>query len=127
MWRVLDLKRGGRSEAVRALSTAVEKNALNQVVFREVNERIAELSAEWQQTEMVSFVCECSDPMCAESLEITPAEYEQVRADAVRFVIVSGQNLPEVERVVEDNGRFIVVENLGSAATVARDADPRHA
>ena len=108
------------------LGATVEKNALNQVAFREVNERIAELAEEWNQVGTALFVCECSDPACAEALEIEPDEYEQVRADGARFVILKGHELPEVERVVDGNGRFIVVEKIGRAATVARESDPRH-
>lgn len=108
------------------MSATIEKDALNQVAFREVNERIAELSAEWRRTEIGPFVCECSNPACAESLAIAPAEYERVRADGARFVVLRGHELPEVERVVDGNDRFLVVEKVGQAAAIARDADPRH-
>ena len=108
------------------LDAGAEKLARNQVVFREVNERIAEVTAEWNQAEMSLFVCECSDQACAESLEIAPAEYEQVRARGTRFVVFAGHQLPEVERVVAGNSRFLVVEKIGSAAEVAREFDPRH-
>jgi hypothetical protein len=109
-----------------SIANARLKNARNQVAFREVNERITELTSEWRQTEMSLFICECSDPECAESLEITPAEYERVRMNGARFIVLGGHELPEVERVVEGNGRFLVVEKIGPAATIARDADPRH-
>lgn len=99
---------------------AVEKAARNQVVFREVNERIAELTGLLNETGFNLFICECSDPACAESLEITAAEYEAVRADGARFVIVRGHEIPEAERVVDGNGRFIVVEKTGAAAEIAR-------
>jgi hypothetical protein len=72
-------------------------------------------------------ICECSDPACAESLEITPQEYEAVRADRARFVVLKGHEMPEVERVVEDTGRYIVVEKLGAAAEMAQAGDPRRA
>lgn len=104
---------------------AVEKNARNQVLFREVNEHIAELSGAESEAGVSLSICECGNPNCAESLEITPAEYEQVRADRARFVVLSGHQLPEVERVVDGNGRFLVVENVGAAATIARASDPR--
>ena len=107
------------------MATAVEKNARNQVLFREVNEHIAELSGAESEAGVSLFICECSNPDCAESLEITPAEYEQVRADGARFVVLSGHQLPEVARVVDGNGRFLVVENVGAAATIARASDPR--
>jgi hypothetical protein len=51
---VIDLPVGG-----------VEKAARNQVVFREVNERIAELTGLFNETGVNLFICECSDPACA--------------------------------------------------------------
>lgn len=107
------------------MSTALEKNARNQVVFREVNEHIAGLAGESRGPAVSLFICECADTECAESLEISPAEYERVRGDGARFVVLSGHQLPEVERVVEGNGRFLVVEKLGPAAEIARASDPR--
>ena len=104
---------------------AVEKNARKQVVFREVNERIAALSGQLSEIGVSLFICECSDSACAESLEITPAEYEQVRAHGARFVVVPGHQLAEVERVVDGTSRFLVVETVGSAASIACDSDPR--
>ena len=103
----------------------LDKAARNQVVFREVNERIAELTGLINETGFNLFVCECSDSGCAESLEITTSEYEAVRGDSTRFVIVNGHQVPEVERVVDGNGRFIVVEKTGHAAEIADADDPR--
>ena len=74
---------------------------------------------------MSLFVCECSDPECADALETTPAEYERVRADGARFVVAPGHQQAEVEWVVEDRSRFLVVENMGAAAEIARASDPR--
>jgi hypothetical protein len=108
-----------------ALDPVDERNARNQLVFREVNERIAELSGEWGQTDVSLFICECSDQACAETVEITPAEYERVRGDGARFVVRAGHQLPELEHVVEGNGRFLVVEKVGPAVTIARASDPR--
>ncbi len=52
------------------------------------------------------------------------AEYEQVRSDGACFVVLPGHDLPEVERVVERNGRFLVVEKFGAAAAIARGGRP---
>jgi len=101
------------------------KSARNQLVFREVNERIAELNGGWQDKAVSLFVCECSDQACAESLEVTLAEYEHVRADAARFIVLPGHEQPGVEHVVQGCARFVVVEKDGADATVARDANPR--
>ena len=107
------------------MGSAVEEAARSQVAFREVNERIAELSTLLDGLGMNLFICECSDDACAESLEVTPAEYEAVRAHGGRFAVVAGHQLPEVERVVDGNERFLVVEKFGDAAQVAIARDPR--
>lgn len=95
-----------------------------QSAFRAVNEQIAKLTGS-PVARYRLFVCECADTSCAESLEITEAEYERVRADGSQFVILPGHELPHVERVVDGNGRFIVVEKLGAAAEVALAGDGR--
>jgi hypothetical protein len=94
-------------------------------VFREVNEQIAALTTLVSETDVNLFICECSDSACAESLEITAAEHERVRANGAQFVVVSGHQLPEIEQVVDGTARFLVVEKLGAAASIARNADPR--
>lgn len=109
------------------MSSAVEKAARNQLVFREVNERIAELTGLLNETGVNLFVCECSDPTCAEALEVTWDEYEAVRAHAARFVVRHGHELPEVERVVDGNGRYLVVEKIGAAAEIVLAGAPRSA
>ena len=110
----------------RETAVAVEKNARNPVLFREVNEHIAELSHDGRETSVSLFICECSSEACAEALEITAAEYERVRTDGARFVVLPGHQLPDVERVIAGSGRFLVVEKLGAAAAIARASDPRH-
>ena len=106
------------------MSSPVEKAARNQLVFREVNERIAELTGLLSETGINLFICECSDPTCAESLEATREEYEAVRADPTRFIVLHGHELPEVERVVDGNARYLVVETIGVAADIAHAGAP---
>jgi hypothetical protein len=57
-----------------------------------------------------SFVCECSDETCVDPVELTPAEYGDIRAHPTRFVVVPGHEDEEIERVVEQNGRFVIVQ-----------------
>ncbi len=56
---------------------------------------------------------------------LTLGEYEAVRANPRRFVIVRGHDLPEVEVVVEDHERYAVVEKVGAAGDEAERQDPR--
>jgi len=111
--------------AAGAVAGSVEKAARRQVVFREVNERIAELTGLMNDVGFNLLICECSDAACAESLQITPEEYEAVRANPARFVVLKGHELPAVERVVEGNDRYLVVEKFGDAADIAEAGDPR--
>jgi hypothetical protein len=76
-----------------------------------VNDRIAKLVDEWNETGVSLFICECSDRSCAEALEITAAEYERIRADESHFVVFPGHEQPESQRVVERCGRFVVIAN----------------
>lgn len=106
--------------------TASDELAGRETLFREVNENIANLTGLISETDHQLFICECSNTACAESLELTAAEYEAVRAHPTRFVVKPGHQLPQVERVIEGNGRFLVVEKIGRAADIAQADDPRH-
>ena len=121
----MDLSHRLKGAVVPTQTERIEDRARRQAVFREVNEHIAELNGDSNQTAVSLFVCECSRPECAETVEISPSEYEQVRADGTRFVVLLGHQLPEVERVVEGNHRFLVVETIGAAALIARASNPR--
>jgi hypothetical protein len=96
--------------------------AKNQSLFREVNERIEEL----RPGEMlIEFACECSNTDCAASLPLSDDEYESVRLIPTHFIITPGHELDEVERVVEHNERYAVVEKFGAGGPAAVKLDPR--
>jgi hypothetical protein len=100
------------------------KGARNQALFREVNERIEQVAEDAAHPE---FLCECADPDCVETLQLSIAEYESVRNFPRRFPLKPGHGRPELERVVEENERFAVGEKLGEAGEVAEKLDPRSA
>ena len=52
----------------------------NEVLFREVNERIERLSQSLQSTDSITILCECGDASCAEQVE-SRVEYERMRRD----------------------------------------------
>jgi hypothetical protein len=97
--------------------------ARNQSMFREVNERIVELSDRWAS--LPQFVCECESAQCAETLEATGDEYETVRSDPTCFLVAHGHNVPEVEDTVSENERFMIVRKLGKGQLIAIQYDPR--
>jgi hypothetical protein len=97
--------------------------ALNQALRREVNERRPRSG---EDAEVVRFVCECSDPVCEDFVSLTIDEYEFIRRIPIRLVVRPGHVHHESERVLmEEPGRFLVVEKFGPAGEVVAHLDPR--
>jgi hypothetical protein len=107
-----------------------ERLARNEALFREVNERVAEVAVHFIEVETkgesVDFTCECGRADCAEPIPMTVAEYEAIRAEPTHFAIVAGYELPEIETVIERHLTCFVVEKRDEdAQEVARETDPR--
>jgi 3,4-dihydroxy-2-butanone 4-phosphate synthase len=96
--------------------------AHNQSLFREVNERIAALSNRFAPDVPTNgFVCECLDMGCADTIQLTPAEYERLRADDNQFVVVPGHEDSAVEQVVAATDHYLVVKKLGAGGALAEE------
>jgi hypothetical protein len=103
--------------------------ARRQSLFREVNERIDSLrDAPWRDhPEEIDYICECADEDCAESIQLTAAQYRRLREQPRCFIVApDGKHVrPEIERVVAESPRYWVVEKTDRAGTVAESLDPR--
>jgi len=95
----------------------------NQSMFREVNERIVELSHRFASP--AQYVCECENTQCSETVTLTAEEYEAVRRDPGCFLVTPGHNVPEVEETVSSGDRYMVVRKLGKGHSIAVRFDPR--
>jgi hypothetical protein len=104
---------------------AKRRLASNEDVFREVNEGIVRGQWPGEPDSPVGFRCECARLGCNGLLTLTMPEYERVRADPRRFVVLTGHQLPEVDRVVEEGGQYVIVEKLREAGDAAERLDPR--
>jgi hypothetical protein len=114
--------------AVDELEQRRQRAARNQSLFREVNEQLEKLGKRLgSMAEPISFLCECLDPGCAETIRIDQDDYERVRAYPARFLVVPGHEDPAVETVVEKALRYTVVEKVGAGGVVAAANDPRRA
>lgn len=78
-----------------------------------------------EPAEPVRFRCECARLGCNLLIELTMAEYEEVRSHPRRFMLISGHEVPKLERVVERHAGHVRVEKLDEAGEVAEEADPR--
>lgn len=99
----------------------------NEVLFREVNERLRELGEAFSDiTETAEFICECANSSCTERVQLTLSTYEEIRSDPKRFFVIKGHELLEYEKVVEEADEYVVVEKLpGGPAGIAIRDDPR--
>lgn len=102
-----------------------ERLARNETLFREVNERIEDVSRGHDVDDNLEFLCECGRRECLEALGLSRAAYEAVRAHGDRFLVALGHEEPDVERVVEVYARYQIVEKTGKAGDIAEAADPR--
>jgi hypothetical protein len=97
----------------------------HQSLFREVNERIEELAEAFELREEVPILCECGAADCNERIVLTRTEYDALRRIPTHFAVLPDHDIPAVERVVEQNERYGVVEKFGESAKAAIRLDPR--
>ena len=105
-----------------------ERLAKNELLFRDVNERIAGVAEPHSREDdrhVYEFLCECSNVGCDLRLPLTLSAYEQVRSEPTYFVVAPGHELPEIEYVVSRGPDYQVVRKQGEAAELAEDEDPR--
>ena len=101
--------------------------AENESLFRDINEAVEVTAQRFSGAgeTVQEFLCECGDTGCVERVPLAIAEYESVRANGSRFVIVDGHEIEDAERVVERTDRYAVVEKLGAGSDVAERRNPR--
>jgi hypothetical protein len=108
------------------VSSREERVARNESTTRQINEDIEHAQQDAPTGEHVRVLCECGWEDCDRVIAITLAEYESVRADPRQFVVVRDHLVAEVERVVQETDRYVVVaKREGTPAAVAIQEDPR--
>jgi hypothetical protein len=101
-----------------------ERIARNEALFREVNERVKEVTAD-PTAERIEFLCECGNADCTEAISLDRAEYEHLRSDPLLFGVKPGHAIPDVEDVVAEDERFETVRKRANEARIALETDPR--
>jgi hypothetical protein len=97
--------------------------AENEGKSRDVNE-VIEAHSPGERRSPGAFLCECGRAQCDYIIEITPREYERVRAHPRRFIVYPGHELPDAESIVEAQRDYLIVEKEGQAGRVAEAQDP---
>lgn len=108
-----------------------DRIARNEVLHREVNERVRQVEQSLTARGVVEpleegeYFCECGLDDCAEKVRVRIEEYEQVRSHPARFFVMSDHVIADVETVVARNERFVVVEKHEGEDVLARAAAQR--
>lgn len=101
-----------------------ERKLHNQVLFRSVNDRIAEISAKFGEhgdAGLLSFVCECPQIGCRAFVRAPLEVYDRVRDDPTLFLVLKGHE-GEGEPIVDDLGRSLIVRSDEQARNSSRGA-----
>lgn len=104
-------------------STPERHLAQNEVIFRQHNERITNRLEKLVKTATedgnslgkhadlpLHFYCECSDEKCDRRIIIKPSEYKKLHKNSSQFLILPGHRVASIERIVQENENFMVVE-----------------
>lgn len=102
-----------------------ERLGANESVFREINEGIERGQWPGEEDSLTGFRCECARLGCNEIVELSLREYEHVRSNPRRFIVLPGHERLDVEIVVEHHHGYLVVEKLDRAGEQAAEGDPR--
>lgn len=108
------------------MSGREERVARNEVIARRINEGIEEAQQGDPSEPFIRVLCECGWDPCDRLIAITVLEYERIRSNPLQFAVLRDHVIGDVERVVAETDRFVVVEkHEGVPAQIAADEDPR--
>ena len=99
--------------------------AANEATIRDVNEGIERGQWPGEEDSPVGFRCECARLGCNRLIELSVREYEEIRSNPRRFVLVPGHEYPDIETVVDAGEGYVIVEKRAEAGEVAERHDPR--
>lgn len=99
--------------------------AQNEVLFREVNERVGALAHQLGPDAPYEFLCECANADCTFRITLAPSVYEHVRSDPQQFVVLPLHYTPEIEKLVVEEEAYWIVRKTGEAGEYVEHLDPR--
>ena len=101
--------------------------AKNEAVLRDVNENIrAAIGQQSNDGHVFKFLCECADPRCMRWVELTVADYEEIRAEGTRYVLGPG-HLSQAGVGGKAGGGEPAAEQEGATGAAVETHDPRAA
>jgi hypothetical protein len=90
----------------------------NEELMEELNRRMERLLDDIREQDdedrdaPIAFLCECSHLDCRERIEMEPSRFDRIHQDPEQFILVSGHEIADVERVVDQFPNHLVVRKL---------------
>jgi len=96
-------------------------------MYRAVNREIEQASEEagGASDDQLEVLCECGKVGCSTTLTLTITEYDETHEQQDRFVVASGHEDPQIERVVRRKEHYLVVDKFGEAESIAEEEGRR--
>jgi len=88
-----------------------DQTRTHQLILREVNERIAEITVQ-QEESRSEFVCECGRMDCNDHVDLDLGAYRAIRASGDYFIAATGHCVDGVDRLAESRDGFDVLAQL---------------
>ncbi|HXF97859.1 MAG TPA: hypothetical protein VNJ46_04525 [Gaiellaceae bacterium] len=103
------------------MSERDKRLAMNEALFRELNERVEERVPNATRDETITVLCECGNLDCTERIALPVGAYREAHEHPARFVVVPGHGEPHVEEVVARGDGYEVVRKRGLAGEIAAE------
>jgi hypothetical protein len=90
----------------------------NEELMEQLNRRIERTLDEIREDDdeerdaPIAFLCECSHLDCRARISLAPSRFDRIHRDPEVFILVPGHEIPDVERVVDQEGDFLIVRKL---------------
>ena len=82
-------------------------------IVGEIDDSRGEGHGHLRPTGVLEFGCKCGNGGCTARVRITLAEYETLRTNPRRFVIVPRHEIPDEGKVVQTYDGYAVIEKIG--------------
>jgi hypothetical protein len=98
-----------------------ERIAKNETVLRATNREMQRSDQAEGATlgQPIEVLCECGRQGCTGVITMTFMDYDDVHAQADRFVVLRGHENTDIENVVEERAGYLVVDKTGEAEDIA--------
>jgi hypothetical protein len=94
----------------------------NEALGRKINDLIRRRVGP-EPDNKIRVVCECADSDCDELIELTVRQYEYLRRNDSRFVVIVGHESRSLERIVGGEGPWLIVQKTREARRYVEEMD----